>query len=44
MLGAPLDEAIREHIQRFLTERRVNVRLTALLEALHQRRHIDFPL
>jgi hypothetical protein len=44
MIGAPLDEAIREQIQRLLTERQVNVRLTALLEALHQRRHIELPL
>jgi hypothetical protein len=44
MIGAPLDEAIREQIQRLLTERQVNVRLTALLEALHQRRPIEFPL
>jgi hypothetical protein len=44
MIGAPLDEAIREQIQRLLTERQVTVRLTALLEALHQRRHIELPL
>jgi hypothetical protein len=36
MIGAPLDEAIREQIQHLLVERQVNVRLTPLLEALHK--------
>jgi hypothetical protein len=44
MIGAPLDEAIREQIQRLLTERQVNVRLSALPEALHKRRHLEFLL
>jgi len=49
MIGAPLDEAIREQIQRLLAERQVNVRLTPLLEALHKKKHsikkrnIEFP-
>jgi hypothetical protein len=44
MIGAPLDEAIREQIQHLLVERQVNVRLTPLLEALHKKRNFEFPL
>jgi hypothetical protein len=44
MIGAPLDGAIQEQIQRLLTERQVNARLTALLEALYKRRHLELPL
>jgi hypothetical protein len=43
MIGAPLDEAIREQNQRLLAERQVNGQLTPLLEALHKKRNLEFP-
>lgn len=43
MIGAPLDAALREQIQRLLADRQVNVRLTPLLEALHKKRNLEFP-
>jgi peptidyl-prolyl cis-trans isomerase SurA len=42
-IGEPLDEAVREQIQRLLTERQVNIRLTALIEELRKKGHLDFP-
>lgn len=41
-IGEPLDEAICEQIQRLLTERQVNVRLTALIEGLRKEGNLDF--
>lgn len=43
MIGAPLDGALREQIQRLLADRQVNVRLTPLLETLHKKRNLEFP-
>jgi hypothetical protein len=42
MIGAPLYGAIREELQRLLAECQVNIRLTPLLEALRNKRNLEF--
>jgi peptidyl-prolyl cis-trans isomerase SurA len=42
-IGKSLDEAVREQIRHLLIERRVNVRLTELLEELRRKGNLDFP-
>ena len=42
-LGEPLNEAVRAHIQRVLTEHEVNARLAGLIEELRRKGSLDFP-